>query len=261
MLIFERQPDSRLNGFSLRRVRPLRRADLSAEVAQEQGARAKISRARCRPGGTIAALPRLAAEHPRRRRPQSRRQAIVDAKQHSGGILWGLGAHVIKTGLGPVLIDLMERGFVSAIATNGAAIIHDFEVALAGATSEDVDEALGPGRFGMAEETGRLLNDAINEGVASGLGIGQAVDRVSARPASRSSRREHAGRGGTARHPGHRPRRDRHGHHPHAPGGFGRGAWRGQPARLPVLRRQRRAARARGLPELRLGRRSCRKCS
>jgi hypothetical protein len=64
---------------------------------------------------------------------------------------------------------------VSAIATNGAAIIHDFEIALVGATSEDVDEALGPGRFGMAEETGRLLNTAINEGVAAGLGIGQAV--------------------------------------------------------------------------------------
>jgi hypothetical protein len=103
--------------------------------------------------------------------------AIREAKRTDGGIVWGMGAHVIKTGLGPVLIDLMERGFVSAIATNGATIIHDFEVALVGATSEDVDEALGPGRFGMAEETGRLLNAAINEGVAAGLGIGQAVTR------------------------------------------------------------------------------------
>ena len=102
-------------------------------------------------------------------------QAIVDAKNADGGIVWGLGAHVIKTGLGPVLVDLMERGFVSALATNGAAIIHDFEVALVGATSEDVDDTLGPGRFGMAEETGRLLNAAINDGVANGLGIGQAV--------------------------------------------------------------------------------------
>ena len=93
-------------------------------------------------------------------------------------MVWGIGAHVIKTGLGPVLIDLMERGFVSAIATNGAAIIHDFEVALVGATSEDVDEALGPGRFGMAAETGRLLNAAITEGVGAGLGIGQAVTRL-----------------------------------------------------------------------------------
>ena len=102
-------------------------------------------------------------------------QAIADAKNADGGIIWGLGAHVIKTGLGPVLVDLMERGFVSALATNGAAIIHDFEVALVGATSEDVDDTLGPGRFGMAEETGRLLNAAINNGVANGLGIGQAV--------------------------------------------------------------------------------------
>jgi len=101
--------------------------------------------------------------------------AIADAKNADGGIVWGLGAHVIKTGLGPVLVDLMERGFVSALATNGAAIIHDFEVALVGATSEDVDDTLGPGRFGMAEETGRLLNAAINDGVANGLGIGQAV--------------------------------------------------------------------------------------
>lgn len=103
--------------------------------------------------------------------------AITGAAAHGRGVLWGLGAHVIKTGLGPVLIDLMERGFVSGIATNGATMIHDFEVALSGATSEDVDEALGPGQFGMAEETGRLLNSAINEGVAKGMGIGQAVSR------------------------------------------------------------------------------------
>src|SRR5262245_28874895 len=68
-------------------------------------------------------------------------RAIVDAKRADAGVVWGLGAHVIKTGVGPVLIDLMERGFVSALATNGATIIHDFEVALVGDTSEDVDEA------------------------------------------------------------------------------------------------------------------------
>src|SRR3981189_27669 len=102
-------------------------------------------------------------------------RAIGGGKALDGGIVWGLGAHVIKTGVGPVMIDLMERGFVSAIATNGAAVIHDFEIALVGATSEDVDESLGAGRFGMAEETGRLLNAAINDGVAAGLGIGQSV--------------------------------------------------------------------------------------
>ncbi len=102
-------------------------------------------------------------------------RAVVYAREQGSGTVWGLGAHVIKTGLAPVLIDLMERGFVSAIATNGAAVIHDFEIALAGATSEDVEQALGAGTFGMADETGRLLNGAINDGVARGDGIGQAV--------------------------------------------------------------------------------------
>ncbi len=104
-------------------------------------------------------------------------RAITGARTSGGGIIWGFGAHVLKTGLSPILVDLAERGFVSAFATNGAGIIHDFEIALAGSTSEDVDAALGPGRFGMAEETGTLLNRAINSGVAAGLGIGQAVGR------------------------------------------------------------------------------------
>ena len=103
--------------------------------------------------------------------------AIKEATHGGRGVLWGIGAHVIKTGLSPLLIDLMDRGFVSALAMNGAGVIHDFELALSGATSEEVDEALGPGRFGMADETGRQLNAAINEGVAAGLGIGQAVGR------------------------------------------------------------------------------------
>jgi len=103
--------------------------------------------------------------------------AIRAAHAAGRGIIWGLGAHVLKTGLSPVLIDLMERGYVSALATNGAGVIHDFEIALSGSTSEDVDEALGPGRFGMAEETGRVLNSAINDGVKQGLGLGQAVAR------------------------------------------------------------------------------------
>jgi hypothetical protein len=101
--------------------------------------------------------------------------AMRTARDRGHGIIWGLGAHVVKTGLSPIVIDLMERGFVSALATNGAGVIHDFELALSGATSEDVDEALGPGRFGMAEETGRQLNAAVNDGVARGLGFGQSV--------------------------------------------------------------------------------------
>jgi hypothetical protein len=102
-------------------------------------------------------------------------RAIQTAKAADAGVLWGIGAHVIKTGLSPVLIDLMKRGFVSAIAMNGAGVIHDFELALSGATSEDVDAALGPGRFGMADETGRLLNGAIRDAVSAGKGIGGGV--------------------------------------------------------------------------------------
>jgi hypothetical protein len=106
-----------------------------------------------------------------------RRVVHAITKARSGGhpIVWGLGAHVIKTGISPVLIDLMRRGYVSAVALNGAGIIHDFEIAIAGATSEDVDEALGPGRFGMAEETGVLLNEAIRHGAERGHGLGEAV--------------------------------------------------------------------------------------
>jgi hypothetical protein len=101
--------------------------------------------------------------------------AIVAAHTRGAGIVWGIGAHVIKTGVSPVLIDLMKRGYVSALAMNGAGIIHDFEIALSGATSEDVDEALGPGRFGMADETGRLLNEIAGRAAAQGHGFGQAV--------------------------------------------------------------------------------------
>ena len=102
-------------------------------------------------------------------------EALVAARRDGRGIVWGIGAHVIKTGVSPVLIDLMQRGYVSALAMNGAGIIHDFEVALAGATSEDVDESLGPGRFGMAEETGTLLNQIAVAASGDGRGLGQAV--------------------------------------------------------------------------------------
>jgi hypothetical protein len=101
--------------------------------------------------------------------------AIVAAKTRGAGIIWGIGAHVIKTGVSPVLIDLMERGCVSALAMNGAGIIHDFEIALSGATSEDVDESLGAGTFGMAEETGTLLNEAIRVARGEHKGLGQGV--------------------------------------------------------------------------------------
>ncbi|MEP7116791.1 MAG: hypothetical protein ABI880_04385 [Acidobacteriota bacterium] len=102
-------------------------------------------------------------------------EAIERARTRPAPIVWGLGAHVIKAGLSPVIVDLMERGFVSALALNGAGVIHDVELALGGATSEDVDGALGPGTFGMAEETGTGINAAITRGVAAGAGLGRAV--------------------------------------------------------------------------------------
>ncbi|MFY9609473.1 MAG: hypothetical protein WAU45_12765 [Blastocatellia bacterium] len=104
-------------------------------------------------------------------------QLIRDAKAKRRAIIVGLGGHVIKTGLAPVLIDLMHRGYVSAFAMNGSAMIHDFEIALVGATSEDVDATLGEGSFGMAEETGRMINDATTAGAEVQIGLGEAVCR------------------------------------------------------------------------------------
>ncbi len=104
---------------------------------------------------------------------------ILRARSLGKPILWGVGAHVMKVGLSPILIDLMERGFVTGLALNGAGIVHDFELALVGQTSEDVDEGLGSGRFGMARETGRELNRAIARGGRRGLGeaVGEYLER------------------------------------------------------------------------------------
>ena len=103
--------------------------------------------------------------------------AIAQARQKHKPIIWGLGGHVFKCGLSPVLIDLMRRGFITAVAMAGAGLIHDFEIALAGMTSEDVPAVLGRGRFGMAEETGRLINETIARSRHDGLGVGEAVGR------------------------------------------------------------------------------------
>jgi len=101
--------------------------------------------------------------------------AIHAARRQRKAILWGFGGHVIKVGLGPLLIDLMDRGFVSGIAMNGAALIHDFEIALAGNTSEDVEAALGEGQFGMAEETGKYLNEIAKLSQRTRIGYGEAA--------------------------------------------------------------------------------------
>jgi hypothetical protein len=101
--------------------------------------------------------------------------AIHGARTHRKAILWGIGGHVIKVGLGPVLIDLMRRGFISGIAMNGAALIHDFEIALAGSTSEDVEAGLDDGKFGMAEETGKYVNEIAKLAARIRIGYGEAA--------------------------------------------------------------------------------------
>ncbi|MBI5847982.1 MAG: hypothetical protein HZB31_08545 [Nitrospirae bacterium] len=101
--------------------------------------------------------------------------AIVQARKDRRPVILGMGAHPIKLGLSPIIIDLMKKGIITAIAANGACTIHDFEIAMAGHTSEDVARELCSGTFGMSKETGRGLNLAINKGVKKGYGIGKSV--------------------------------------------------------------------------------------
>jgi hypothetical protein len=104
--------------------------------------------------------------------------AIVKAHKASKHVVMAMGAHVIKVGLNPIVVDMMERGVITAIAMNGAGIIHDLELALIGRTSEDVLEGLEQGAFGMAEESADFLNRAIAEAANEGSGLGQAVGRA-----------------------------------------------------------------------------------
>ncbi|MBA3765956.1 MAG: hypothetical protein H0W99_03005 [Acidobacteria bacterium] len=103
---------------------------------------------------------------------------IRRARELHKPIIWGMGGHVIKTGLADVIADLMRRGYVTGVAANGSVLVHDAEIALVGSTSEDVDATLGAGAFGAAEETGQLLNDAAREGARDGLGLGEAMGRA-----------------------------------------------------------------------------------
>ena len=102
---------------------------------------------------------------------------IRRAKQLNKPIVFGIGGHIVKTGLAPVIIDLMKRGFVSAIAANGSVLVHDAEIALVGFTSEDVDATLGKGDFGAAKETGEILNSAAKNGMNDKIGLGEAMGR------------------------------------------------------------------------------------
>ncbi len=99
------------------------------------------------------------------------------AVSHEQGkpVIVGMGAHVIKVGLNPLLIDLMKRGVITGLALNGAGIVHDTEIAMVGRTSEDVDQVLGAGAFGAAKETGEVVNEAIRRGAESDKGMGEAI--------------------------------------------------------------------------------------
>ena len=101
--------------------------------------------------------------------------AIQSARRQKKAVLWGIGGHVVKVGLAPILIQLMDAGFVSGIAMNGAALIHDFEIALAGNTSEDVEAAIGKGEFGMAEETVAGVNEIAKLAQRIRIGYGEAA--------------------------------------------------------------------------------------
>lgn len=104
-------------------------------------------------------------------------KSIVNAHQKNKPVIFAMGGHVIKCGLGPIIIDLMKRGILTGIAMNGSGGIHDFEIALIGESSEDVAHSIEDGSFGMAEETGRLVNEAIKEGVTHDRGMGEALGR------------------------------------------------------------------------------------
>jgi hypothetical protein len=103
---------------------------------------------------------------------------IAQAHRTNKTVILGMGAHPIKVGLSPLIIDFIERGIVDAVALNGAGVIHDFELAYMGKTSEDVAATLKDGSFGMAEETGTFLNQAISDGSEKGLGLGAAVGQA-----------------------------------------------------------------------------------
>ncbi len=122
----------------------------------------------------LASLPNILAVQSLRQLSARMRRARDLGKP----IIWGIGGHVIKTGLAPVIIDLMKRGFVTAIAANGSVLVHDAEIAMVGSTSEDVDATLAEGVFGGAEETGRLLNTAAQGGARDGIGLGESMGRA-----------------------------------------------------------------------------------
>lgn len=162
---------------SIYREKPLDRKGLRTIPLRERPAKVSLSQF-AKPYAKGEGVPGMIESMPRILAGESFRavvEAVRRAREMEKPILWGLGGHVVKVGLGPTLIDLMERGYVNGVAMNGSTAIHDFEVALVGSTSEEVDAMLPGGKFGMAEETGAWMNQAITEGDAKDIGIGEAL--------------------------------------------------------------------------------------
>jgi hypothetical protein len=175
---------------------PLDFANLKTVGLEERGGKVKVAdfATAYQPGSGVAglldSLPHLLAADGFR----AVVEALAGARRQKRAILWGLGGHVVKCGLAPVLLDLMRRGYATGFALNGSTAIHDFEISLAGHTSEDVEAVLPDGRFGAAEETGREMNQAIVDGVRDGIGMGEALGRALDQPGN-------AQRGGRNRAP------------------------------------------------------------
>jgi rfaE bifunctional protein nucleotidyltransferase chain/domain len=153
-------------------LRTLPLAERISKVSLQQLARAP--RPDLSPTAWLETLPKLLAGDELRHLVE----ALIDARTRGKPVIASMGAHVVKCGLTPVLLELMDRGVVTAIATNGATVVHDVELALVGRTSEDVSRALREGTFGMAEETHRFANGAIRDGVATGWGLGESIGRA-----------------------------------------------------------------------------------
>ena len=161
-------------------LRPLRLAEVKTYPLAERASKVSLDDF-SRPIEANSTLQVFLASLPNILAVQSLRQLSARmrrARDLGKPIIWGIGGHVIKTGLAPVIIDLMKRGFVTAVAANGSVLVHDAEIAMVGSTSEDVDATLAEGVFGGAEETGRLLNTAAQDGARDGIGLGESMGRA-----------------------------------------------------------------------------------
>ena len=161
-------------------LRPLSLEDVSTYPLASRSSKVTVADF-ARPVANDASLDDFLKSLPNILAVQGLREVAVQirrAKKLQKPIIWGIGGHVVKTGLAPLIIDLLERGYVSAIASNGSVLVHDAEIAMVGSTSEDVDATLGAGAFGAAQETGKLLNAAAREGQRDQIGLGEAMGRA-----------------------------------------------------------------------------------